>query len=91
MCTGDFFVPPYDDISYGNIKMVIQKGFIPIYGQENIHRFFRSTYVPSVFKRIVAKRIIKKFEKSGFIIPVRISIKIKKYSRVSLMSFRIKI
>ena len=69
-----FFVPPYDDISYGNIKMVIQKGFIPIYGQENIHRFFRSTYVPSVFKRIVAKRIIKKFAKSGFIIPVGISI-----------------
>ena len=41
-----FFVPPYDDISYGNIKMVIQKGFIPIYGQENIHRFLGQHMYP---------------------------------------------
>lgn len=55
--------------------MVVQKGMSPIYGQENIHRFFRSRFVPSVLKRMIAKDIFKKFGKSGFIIPVGLSVR----------------
>jgi peptidoglycan/xylan/chitin deacetylase (PgdA/CDA1 family) len=70
-----FFVPPYDDISYSNIKMVIENNLIPIYGQENIHRVFRSSFVPSMIKKMIARRIFEKFRTSAFIIPVAVDIK----------------
>lgn len=70
-----FFVPPYDDISYSNINMVKQNNLIPVYGQENIHRFFRSPFIPSMIKKIMARRIFDKFARSAFIVPAAIDIK----------------
>ena len=67
-----FFVPPYDDISYRNLKLVRQQDMLPIYGQEKIHKFFRSPYIPGFYKRRVAKRISNKYGKSAFIVAVNV-------------------
>ena len=64
-----FFAPPYDDISNVNLRLVRQQGMIPIYGQENIHKFFRSRYIPRFYKRRAAKQIFSRFGKSAFIYP----------------------
>ena len=69
-----FFVPPYDDISYKNLRLVKKYGLIPIYGKENIHRFFRSSFIPTFFKKRVAKNIYHKFGKSAYIVPVVVHI-----------------
>jgi peptidoglycan/xylan/chitin deacetylase (PgdA/CDA1 family) len=68
-----FFAPPYDDISNFNLRLVRQQDMIPIYGQENIHKFFRSRYIPRFYKRKVAKQIFSKFGKSAFIVPVYVN------------------
>jgi hypothetical protein len=65
-----FFTPPYDDISNHNLRLVKQHDMIPIYGQEKIHKLFRSQFIPTFYKRRVAKQMISKFGKSGFILPV---------------------
>jgi hypothetical protein len=46
---------------------------IPIYGQEKIHKFFRSQFIPSFYKRRVARQMISKFGKSAFILPVYVN------------------
>jgi hypothetical protein len=69
-----FFVPPYDDISYKNLQLVKKHGLIPIYGKENIHRFFRSPFIPTFLKKRVAKKIYRKFGKSAYIVPVIVDI-----------------
>ena len=66
----NFFVPPYDDISYKNLQLVKKYGLIPIYGKENIHKFFRSPFVPTFFKKRVAKKIYHGLGKSAYIVPV---------------------
>ena len=70
-----FFTPPHDDISKRNLELVIQElGMIPVYGQSIFHDFFRSTYIPNLLKQFVAKAIIHRYGKSGFIIPLNIQI-----------------
>jgi hypothetical protein len=68
-----FFIPPYDDISNYNLRLVRQHGMIPIYGQERIHKFFRSQFIPKFYKSKVAKQMISKFGKSAFILPVYVN------------------
>jgi peptidoglycan/xylan/chitin deacetylase (PgdA/CDA1 family) len=68
-----FFNPPYDDISNFNLRLVRQHGMIPVYGQEKIHRFFRSQFVPTFYKKRIAKQMISKFGKSAFILPVLVN------------------
>jgi hypothetical protein len=68
-----FFAPPYDDISYRNLRLVRQQNMIPIYGQENTHKLFRSQYIPRFFKKRVAKQIFNKLGKSAFIVPVNVN------------------
>lgn len=70
----NFFVPPYDDISYNNLQLVRKYDMVPIYGQENIHKFFRSPYIPTFLKKRVAKQIYNKLGKSAFIVPVSVNI-----------------
>ena len=70
----NFFVPPYDDISYKNLQLVRKYNMVPIYGQENIHKFFRSPYIPTFLKKRAAKQIYNKLGKSAFIVPVSVSI-----------------
>ena len=69
-----FFVPPYDDISYKNLKLVKKYGLIPIYGRENVHKFFRSPFIPAFLKKRVAKKLYQKFGKSAYVVPVIVSI-----------------
>jgi hypothetical protein len=70
----NFFVPPYDDISYKNLQLVKKHGLVPIYGKDNIHKFFRSPFIPSFLKKRVAKKIYREFGKSAFIVPVMVNI-----------------
>jgi hypothetical protein len=63
------FVPPFDDFSTHNLNLLSSLGMIPIYGQSNYHRFFRSSYVPNYFKKYFASKLLKKFTNVGFIIP----------------------
>ena len=63
------FVPPFDDSSTHNLNLISSLGMIPIYGQSNYHRFFRSSSVPNYFKKYFARKLIKKFANMGFIIP----------------------
>lgn len=69
-----FFVPPYDDISHKNLQLVKKYGLIPIYGKENIQKFFRSPFVPTFFKKRVAKKIYHKFGKSAYVVPIMVNI-----------------
>ena len=64
-----FFSPPFDDFSTKNLNLLLDHEMIPIYGQSNYHRFFRSPYVPNYVKRYLANKIIKKFANVGFIVP----------------------
>ena len=64
-----FFAPPFDDLSTKNLNLLLDFGMIPIYGQSNYHRFFRSPYIPNYVKRYLANKIIKKFASVGFIVP----------------------
>ena len=68
-----FFIPPYDDISNYNLKLVRHHDMVPIYGQEKIHKFFRSQFIPKFYKRKVARQMISKFGKSAFILPVYVN------------------
>ncbi len=63
------FVPPFDDFSTHNLNLLPSLGMIPIYGQSNYHKFFRSSYVPNYFKKYFANKLLKKFANVGFIIP----------------------
>jgi len=63
------FVPPFDDFSTHNLNLLSSLSMIPIYGQSNYHRFFRSSYVPNYFKKYFASKLLKKFANVGFIIP----------------------
>jgi hypothetical protein len=63
------FVPPFDDFSARNLNLISNLDMIPIYGQSNYHRFFRSPYIPNYVKRYFARKILKKFANVGFIIP----------------------
>ncbi|CAN5663137.1 hypothetical protein BH23THE1_BH23THE1_26590 [soil metagenome] len=63
------FVPPFDDFSTHNLNLLSSLGMIPIYGQSNYHKFFRSSYVPNYFKKYFASKLLKKFANVGFIIP----------------------
>lgn len=51
------FVPPFDDLSAHNLNLLSSLGMIPIYGQSNFHRFFRSSYVPNYFKKYFARKL----------------------------------
>ncbi len=64
-----FFTPPYDDISKENLNLLLELGMIPIYGQSNYHKFFRSPYIPNYLKKYLANKINKKFSNIGFIVP----------------------
>jgi hypothetical protein len=64
-----FFAPPFDDFSKKNLSSLLDHGMIPIYGQSNYHRFFRSPYIPNYAKRYLANIIIRKFANVGFIVP----------------------
>ena len=64
-----FFAPPFDDFSGKNLNLLLDLHMIPIYGQSNYHRFFRSPYIPDYVKRYLADKIIKKFANVGFIVP----------------------
>lgn len=63
------FIPPFDDFSTRNLYLLSSLGLIPIYGQSNYHRFFRSSYIPDNFKKYFANKLLKKFANAGFIIP----------------------
>jgi len=63
------FVPPFDDFSTHNLNLISSLDMIPIYGQSNYHRFFRSSYIPNYFKKYFASKLLKKFANVGFIIP----------------------
>ena len=63
------FVPPFDDFSTHNLNLLSSLSMIPIYGQSNYHRFFRSSYIPNYFKKYFASKLLKKFANVGFIIP----------------------
>ena len=63
------FVPPFDDFSTHNLNLLSSLGMIPIYGQSNYHRFFRSSHVPNYFKKYFASKLLRKFANVGFIIP----------------------
>jgi len=67
--TPTFFAPPFDDFSANNLNLISSLGMVPIYGQSNYHRFFRSPYIPNQIKKYVADKFIKKFANMGFIIP----------------------
>ena len=64
-----FFAPPFDDFSTKNLNLILSLGMVPIYGQSNYHRFFRSPYIPNHIKKYLADKIIKKFANIGFIVP----------------------
>jgi hypothetical protein len=64
-----FFAPPFDDFSTKNLNLLLDLDMIPIYGQSNYHRFFRSPYIPNYVKRYLTNKIIKKFANVGFIVP----------------------
>ena len=68
-----FFVPPFDDCSIHNLNLLSSLDMIPIYGQSNYHRFFRSSYVPDHVKKYFARKLLKKFSNMGFIIPLIMS------------------
>jgi uncharacterized protein DUF2334 len=74
-----FFTAPFDDISKGNLNLLSEMNLVPIYGQSNFHKFFRSPYIPNDIKKYLAKKISKKFSNIGFIIPFIISNKISYY------------
>ena len=63
------FTPPFDDISKNNLNLISRLGMIPIYGQSNYHRFFKSPLIPNYFKEYFARKLLKKFANVGFIIP----------------------
>ena len=63
------FVPPFDDFSTRNLNPLSSLGMIPIYGQSNYHKFFRSSFVPHYLKKYFASKLLKKFANVGFIIP----------------------
>ena len=63
------FVPPFDDFSTHNLNLLSSLSMIPIYGQSNYHRFFKSSHVPNYFKKYFANKLLKKFANVGFIIP----------------------
>ena len=63
------FAPPFDDFSTNNLNLISSLGMIPIYGQSNYHRFFRSPYIPNQIKKYLANKLIKKFANIGFIVP----------------------
>ncbi len=63
------FAPPFDDLSIKNLNLLLDLELIPIYGQSNYHRFFRSPYIPNYVKRYLANKIIKKFANAVFIVP----------------------
>ncbi|MDN5847267.1 MAG: DUF2334 domain-containing protein, partial [Candidatus Nitrosocosmicus sp.] len=67
------FTPPFDDISTNNLNLISSLGMIPIYGQSNYHRFFRSPQIPNYFKKYLARKLLKKFANVGFIIPFTMS------------------
>jgi hypothetical protein len=64
-----FFAPPFDDFSIKNLNLLLDHGMIPINGQSNYHRFFRSPHIPNYVKKYLANKIIKKFANVGFIVP----------------------
>src|SRR5215216_6784270 len=47
-----FFVPPYEDISKRNVKMILKLGMIPICRQTNFDKLLRSSYFPEFAKQI---------------------------------------
>ena len=63
------FVPPFDDFSKHNLNLLPSLDMVPIYGQSNYHKFFRSSYIPNYFKKYFASKLLKKFANMGFIIP----------------------
>ena len=63
------FAPPFDDFSANNLNLISNLGMIPLYGQSNYHRFFRSPYIPNQIKKYLANKIIKKFAHVAFIVP----------------------
>lgn len=65
-----FFAPPFDDFSKKNLSSLLDNGMIPIYGQSNYHRFFRSTYVPNYVKKYLANIIIKNLPMWGLLSPL---------------------
>jgi hypothetical protein len=49
------FAPPFDDFSANNLNLISSLGMVPIYGQSNYHRFFRSPYIPNQIKKDYGK------------------------------------
>ena len=66
-----FFVPPYDDISYENIKLVKELGMTPIFGDSPIHTFFRSPLVPQALKKRMIDSLRQKYSHTAYIVPLK--------------------
>jgi Uncharacterized protein conserved in bacteria (DUF2334) len=54
-----FFVPPYDDISKTNLKLIVEEGMIPFYRDTNFDKFLRSACIPEFTKRTVFRFVMR--------------------------------
>jgi len=60
-----FFVPPGEDISTKNLKLIRKHGLIPIYRISLFDTLMRNFYVPSFTKKIVLRMLVEKYKNIG--------------------------
>lgn len=60
-----FFVPPGEDISHQNLKIIIESGLIPIYRLTLFDIVIRSPLVPNSAKKIVLKKVVEPYGKTN--------------------------
>jgi len=58
-----FFVPPGEDISQKNLKLISQLGMIPIYRNTIFDRFLRFQHIPNIIKKVPFRLIMRKYSK----------------------------
>jgi len=58
-----FFVPPGEDISYENLKLILELGMIPIYRNTIFDRFMRLGHFPNLIKKISFRLIMSLYSK----------------------------
>jgi len=58
-----FFVPPGEDISDKNLKLILQLGMIPIYRNTIFDRFMRFRHIPKLIKSISFNLIMSVYSK----------------------------